>query len=340
MKRIIIEGKEYRSKAEAARALGLKETTLNERLKNGTPLHKKCTPGKPVTIDGIEYCSIAEAARVLGLKEGTLQSRLDKGIPVHKKVACGVSKKITIDGIEYESIKKAAEALGLKYNTLRGRLKRNTDLHKPVSERIPCVYKGVQYPSINAAEKANGMHGTLNQRYKRKGDVADCDKRVFNCKPVVCDDGRVFNSRTEAVKALGISHHTLKRRIDHGVNIANYERKRKIHGRFEVRYKGYTYESIREAKEVIGKNYDWIVKNCELIPVQPMDLEYRRKMKYSLLLYYYMPRRWDENRIIEEVDRRMKKLFAHGRLINEKDCGFYICTKHHSRRHAVLSNDC
>ena len=79
-----------------------------------------------------------------------------------------------IDGVHYESISAAARALGVHFMMLRTRLRSSnfpdyTSKHHTKVKRkkasVPCVIRGVEYPSISdAARKLKTQHGTIRSR--------------------------------------------------------------------------------------------------------------------------------------------------------------------------------
>lgn len=75
-KSCIINGVEYQSIRDAAKALNVHPSTLSYRLKN-KPLSKK---DKSCVINNVTYKSISEASRVLGISHSTLSYRLKNGL--------------------------------------------------------------------------------------------------------------------------------------------------------------------------------------------------------------------------------------------------------------------
>lgn len=128
----------YASVSEAAAALGLHQTTLARRLRDGwsdeealgRKAHKRITPGKPVRYGGNTYRSIAALAASIGVEAGTFQARLDAGRSVKETVEftplprTNAAKPITFRGERFPSGKALAERYGQVRSIVRGRIAR------------------------------------------------------------------------------------------------------------------------------------------------------------------------------------------------------------------------
>ena len=73
---VILEGQSYRSAAEAARALGVSETTLS-RLIRTIDKKKRLSQSKPLSVGSEHFESIAQASKVLNLARSTIVRRLN-----------------------------------------------------------------------------------------------------------------------------------------------------------------------------------------------------------------------------------------------------------------------
>ncbi len=100
------------------------------------------------------------------------------------------SKPFVWNDIEYASISSAARALGVSRETITSRAKKgytaNQQLpnqpRKKIEYRVkPCVWNGVEYPSIAAAMRATGIRRETLSAHLKQGYKADCDlPRVRN----------------------------------------------------------------------------------------------------------------------------------------------------------------
>lgn len=97
-------------------------------------------------------------------------------------------KKCIWNGIEYDKVRDAARACGINESTMSQRLKRghtcDTDLigatgkfttRQPGSNKKPCAWNGIDYPSLTHCAAANGIGiETLRERFQ-KGYTCDAD---------------------------------------------------------------------------------------------------------------------------------------------------------------------
>ncbi|WP_253810873.1 hypothetical protein [Vibrio kanaloae] len=88
---LIVEGRSFATRTEAARHYGLNPKLVTERItKRGLTLEQALelepspsrTYAKKVVIDGAEYPSMRQAARELGVAQSTLMNRIKAGMPV------------------------------------------------------------------------------------------------------------------------------------------------------------------------------------------------------------------------------------------------------------------
>lgn len=79
-----INGKAYPSKSAAARAIGVSDRTLSDRLKKRLTVDELTKPAAtkatPVEIEGQTYPSMAAAGRELGIQSDLLRARLKRGL--------------------------------------------------------------------------------------------------------------------------------------------------------------------------------------------------------------------------------------------------------------------
>lgn len=205
---ITIDGKRvyYSSRAEAARAHGIKPGTLSLRLKKGWTISQALdlsTPPKNANTrhkvgsgeEGREWPSVAEAARKHGLRTGKVYHRLHRGWTVNQALGVepppnrktwGREVKIKENGQElvFESISAAAMHFGLKpalvlqrVNTYNWNLNQALGLADPpkgakVHLQIQLKKEGVitEYDSLKTAVDAYGLgYNTVKQRINRLG---------------------------------------------------------------------------------------------------------------------------------------------------------------------------
>lgn len=205
---VTIDGKRvyYSTRAEAARAHGIKPVTLSLRLKKGWSISQGLGLSKPPKNanthrkigskeEGGEWPSVAEAARKHGLSTGKVHSRLHRGWTVNQALGVepppnrttrGREVKIKVNGQElvFDSISAAATHFGLKpqlvlqrVNTYNWNLSQALGVAKPpkgakVHRRIELKDAGViyKYDSLKNAVDAYGLgYDSVKQRINKLG---------------------------------------------------------------------------------------------------------------------------------------------------------------------------
>lgn len=241
--------------------------------------------GKPVTFNGVAYRTQAEAAKALGCSETTIRNYINRGITeLEPRAEKRVQKrqKIVVDGTEYKSIHDAEIKI---YGRFTGRL-----------------YNRV----------LNGETELTARPLKIKSNAIE----------VVDSCGNKYRSIGEMERAIGVSQGTVSKRLKNGTlnaphklpSNANINGKRKCH----YWYDGVEYDSLKSALKWLHHGVAWIkshcVETCEYIN-RDTGLDEYKADTYSVILALYQHQVWNEDRVIAECDRRMKKLFAHGKLI-------------------------
>lgn len=147
-KPIEVQGKTFRSHADAARHYGLTAKVFRLRLHNGWPLEE-----------------------ALGIKERPNQCKTGT---TKKRRPSSEKTRITVQGTEYYSVAHAAETFGLKSGLVTQRLQRGWTKEQafelappPVIERKGMKFLG--YSSVTAAAKANNINTTTLFQRLNKG---------------------------------------------------------------------------------------------------------------------------------------------------------------------------
>lgn len=134
---ITILGVEYPSIKEAAIALGLHQTTLGRRLRDGWQVeeaigrkpHKRTMPGKALRYRGKAYPSIKALAESIGVRPTTFALRLAKGrsvkaaVEFQKRPPKHQAEPITFKGRRFPSKKALAEHYGTDWSIVGKRVK-------------------------------------------------------------------------------------------------------------------------------------------------------------------------------------------------------------------------
>lgn len=254
-----LDGQWFPSRSSIARAHGIKPSNFLLRLRKGWTLREALgidkRPGKrwdvivQVTVNGrlVEFRSPGDAARHFGLKPATVCERLDAGWPIEEALELKAhqyknkSDPLSVfDGrkiINYPSISAASRARGLDPAQVWTRLHKLgwtpeqalEFVKKPRGHAIEITGpKGKkEYPSEQAAAKANGIHPDTFRKRLKQGwspeQAADIvpppRKKHHNAKKVKMptEGGTVvFHSHAEAEKFLRLKRGTISRRLDLG----------------------------------------------------------------------------------------------------------------------------
>lgn len=231
---IILQGKEYKSIAEAARQHGLTKTSLNYRIKkcgqDYPHLFDKVLPWRDfsIVLQGKKYKSIKDAARKHHVWDKTLRDRIKKYGPdspllfKHNRLRYN---EVIIKGIHYDSITDAAKALNIPRSILAYRLKMygsDSDLLLISSDKLKNVIQrpgqsksltvnGVKYPSLAEYCRQIGVSREYaQQRFAKYGynhPILEFSSHAVEL------NGRWYNSIKAAAKAHHIKVQTLRGRI-------------------------------------------------------------------------------------------------------------------------------
>ena len=197
IKPIAWNGVHYSSVTEAAIANRVGVPTMTTRINNGYTCDddmpgsgSKIKHRKSVIWNSIQYPSITAAAIGANVNKATMQYYLEHGYTCDRDIGSIVkaggygAKPVIWNSIEYPSLAEAARALGINPASLKERLARgyvcDSDLKRPMTwdnnaKGNPCSWNGIEYASVSAAAKANGIHvSSMNDRLRR-GYICDAD---------------------------------------------------------------------------------------------------------------------------------------------------------------------
>lgn len=243
------------------------------------------------------------------------------------------AKPCIFNGVEYASMREAGEALGVSTAMISKYVKQGVTTiiprEKKTCKKTSVIVDGVEYKSMRDAEiKIFGKYtGRLQARVARTGEkTLDSIPELNRPTSIACTDtlGNTYKSQAEMERALGLSQGTISKRI-HNKTLNTSHKQRSdpyTSGKQRCRYyyQGIIYESLRWAMKWLHHGRPWILQHCIELPEYihewtPQDEA--RAWVISVKELLYKPKQWNEDSIIAEVDRRMKKLFAHGKLIKE-----------------------
>ncbi|ADL36338.1 hypothetical protein bpr_II401 (plasmid) [Butyrivibrio proteoclasticus B316] len=227
-------GTEYGSKKERARAYGLGNTTVDERLSAGWSLEEALTTpsnhGNKRRVGckdhrGKSYPSFRAMARAYGLEKSTLKERLDRGWSLKDALITPPDKtRITFD-------EEKAKENGISKSTYKSRLRRGWDEDAALSIKVG----DAPYEALKEGEYCTDHLGKVYRSYKKRaeayGQKVDvvwhrleygwCLEKALTVKDgrrVFCTDHKEnkYKSITEMCDTYGIKRDVYIKRIESG----------------------------------------------------------------------------------------------------------------------------
>lgn len=124
VKRVRLNGAEYRSLHAAALAHGMNAGTVINRVRRGWSIASAlATPPvereRPIHVNGITYTSTGEALAAASLSESTIRARVERGLGLSEAFALGKRRR----GREPDATSAAAIAVGLNPGLVKARLR-------------------------------------------------------------------------------------------------------------------------------------------------------------------------------------------------------------------------
>ncbi len=216
-------GIHYWSRSDAAKACGISQQCMSERINRGYTCDEdmvrkgKVRPSgynEPCMWNGIAYTSFVEAAKANDMWVTNLMRFIRKGYTCDEDVnKIGDKNPVVWNGIHYPNVAACAKSLNIHVNTVRTRMEKeynsDNDMYKPV------VWNGIHYTTTKDAADAVGIYPNAMKYRINKGHTCDAD--LDNTKsnsgsksPVrVTWNGIEYESLSSAARALGISANAL-----------------------------------------------------------------------------------------------------------------------------------
>lgn len=237
-------------------------------------------------------------------------------------------KSITLNGVTYDGLAEAASALGYSKCWIARVVKSGaTELARRTHPKAARPKKevtvgGVTYASMREAEvslygKATGRIGKLMARNGKP--VAD-PKRPNKYTEIRDSLGNSYDSVADMAAATGLKKNTIYQRLLYGKFNPPHLNSGRRSGKRRARYwyRGVVYDNMPAACKWLHHRPEWVRINCVELPVydytRTAKLDKWMSINYAVVCMYE-DARWTEDRVIAECDRRMKKLFAHGKLL-------------------------
>lgn len=186
-KPFIYEGKRYRSRVDAARALGISLGSMYYRLKRGYTSESDLLDMKPRKIVwcGVEYESLAAAERATGINRYTLRYRIEQGYtcPDDLRPRSELAGKSCVwDGKRYPNVSSAARDAGVGWHTMARWLELGYTCRTDVENEVrfkhrgePIEWCGEQYSNITQAARELGIDRKKLSQWLKLGYTCDSD---------------------------------------------------------------------------------------------------------------------------------------------------------------------
>lgn len=174
-RKVVYNGKEYRSLSELAKAVGVRNTTLAYRIKRGMsveeavgePIEKKRVKGK-VRVRGKVFESYTDVARHYGMNVTSIFRKLDSGMTLEEAVDSYSERKkeqrIAYNGKTYKNLEIMARDLGISSRTLRDRLNKGLSVKEAIETPLghnrnarKVMYRGTEYKSMTEFARVSGI---------------------------------------------------------------------------------------------------------------------------------------------------------------------------------------
>ena len=172
--KIVVEGREFSSRAAAAKFYGKnprlvnrRVTELNWSIEQALELSSRVSAfaKQEVIVEGKEFPSRTAAARHYGIDPKLVNERVTKNkwtieqaLELVESESGPYSKTLIIDGVEFPSMREAARHFGIKQSTLMNRIKSGSTVEQALmanyeesplikGQSKPLIYKNKLYPS-------------------------------------------------------------------------------------------------------------------------------------------------------------------------------------------------
>lgn len=286
--KLLINGVEYHSYAEAAIALGLKADLLSKRAHghckferiDQAPRCSHSTNPIAVTINNTHFDSFAAAARYYDMNYRTfclaIKKALDTGaedlLVSDCKRTLRPGHQFTYQGVTYVSWTAAARALGVCYTTFVSRMKSGYYDHEHVVDNpnnnfhLPVVAYGIQYRNYIECARAFKVNVfKLHEWVRAGGKIEDFLNRIPTGNKRIYANGEWYPSRKQYAEAHGLTLSML----DYRMKRYNLTLEEAVDNEFYARVVSEAKHLKSEVKKLARLKTDW---DCE--PISPSPPKY------------------------------------------------------------------
>ena len=248
----IVENKQYISLNAAARAYGIPEYSVHQRIERYgwtleqalgiEPPPKKDIKRKSISVGPETFPNLRAAARSHGINEGTVRSRLALGWTVEQAFGLETAPnlrakqkgvQVEIDGHQYDNLGQLAASMGISNGKIGRRLRAGWTLKQAIDREPPpqpqevegteIVIQGKNYISIAEAARALGIDYNLARNRISLGwspeqatDLAPAPSPSGekNGHPIVVEHVE-YTSLQKACEAYGLNYKMVSKRLKH-----------------------------------------------------------------------------------------------------------------------------
>lgn len=287
--KVIVNGKEFQSCAEACRYFGVSYNTAMKRLERGYTLEDVFNPdytnkrSKRVTVEGKEFRTIKAACDFYKKNKHTVESRLRAGWTPEQAFDIDIKALMEIDGHKFRTMQEMCDFYGVNKNTYRKRLECGWTVeealgivHKELKTCRSITVKGIQFNKKKDACAYFGVNQvTVKYRLRNGKSLDEAFAPVGQYNPIVVE-GVQYKNIKDASLHYNIKSEVVRARLYMGWPIDKAFKTPVRSCRRPVCIEGKMFASTKEACEYYDINYstvkyrlnkDWTIEEAlELIP--------------------------------------------------------------------------
>lgn len=272
------DGKIYKNLSVLCKELGVKRSTVENRLKSGLSLDDSLHGfRKTILYNGKKYPSLASItadyevnydAVVAGLRKGkTLEEAMETSLTGKRRRE---QNKIDImyNGKKYENIYKLSKDTGLSLSKIKFAIKHDIPIeealiHPEVLKKNTVIYKGKIYWNLNQLWTELNISSSVFYRYLKEGfTLEETIDRCVEVRSTVECAGVTYKNLRELSRTLGIPYSKLnyRKKIYPSMDetVINAFNNKKSRGAIVIVYEGKTYQGAEALARDIGISGDML----------------------------------------------------------------------------------
>jgi len=256
-KEIIYKKKKYSSIRSLSKVIGISESALRKKIKNGRPEEEWNIRdnAKEVIYMGKKYSSISLLAKEINVNQATLNKNINDGLPQEEWAKINNGEQIIYKGIEYGSIQDLADYLDMNYATLYARIKKGLPEEEWAKDnQIEINYQNKSFKSIISFAKFLGIPGRthkLSKLLKKEKDINIVVKKalIHEKETIYFYKGKRFKSLKSLAESQGIFTRLgkLQNLLKEGLNIEDAIEKAKINDKNKnIEFDGKIFKTYKD----------------------------------------------------------------------------------------------